>query len=144
MSDELSDKKMRVSDRLGKDYEEFRSAARNWSGVYHTFQFGSAVLAAASALLLKSEFIESPVARNDIGALFAAMATLTIVLLTSGRFKEKWEANRIAAFAVRDLQYELEKEGVKLDDVVSSLQKIGMIRNNAVLGIGNLPKLDSA
>ena len=46
-----------VGRKIAADFVEFRSDARNWSGVYHIFQFGSAALTAASALLLKSNFI---------------------------------------------------------------------------------------
>ena len=139
MSDASSLKWDRVSSRLAGDYHEFRTAARNWSGVYNTLQFGAAAMAAASALILKSEII-CAAAKNDIGASLAAAATLAIAILTSGRFKEKWEANRLAAFAVRDLQYEMEKDKVDLDAILSCLQRVGIIRNSAILGTGASPK----
>ena len=124
-----------VRNKIETDYHEFRGSAKNWSGVYNLFQYGSAVLTAVSALVLKTEFFTEITTRNDVGAALAATATLSITLLATGRFKDKWEANRIAAFAVRDLGYEIEKEGVNTDDVLASLQRIGLTRNNAIVGL---------
>ncbi len=91
-----------VRAKIREDYQEFRAAAKRWSGVYNSFQFGSAGLSAAAALVLKTGFVPEA-SRNDWGAVLAAAAALSITFLTTGRFKDKWEANRVAAFAVRDL-----------------------------------------
>jgi hypothetical protein len=113
-----------VRAKIGVDYQEFRQAAKNWSGVYHLFQFGSAVLTAAGALVLKTGLFADIATRNDVAAALATIATLSITLMATGRFKDKWEANRIAAFAVRDLGYEIEKVGAKTDDILAALQRL--------------------
>jgi hypothetical protein len=123
-----------VRTKIAEDYREFRSAAKLWSGVYNSFQFGSAGLSAAAALVLKTGFVAEG-SRNDWGAVLAAAAALCITLLTTGRFKDKWEANRIAAFAVRDLNYEIEKANANVDDILTTLQRIGLTRNNAIVGL---------
>src|SRR5690242_5036235 len=87
-----------VKNKIQADYTEFRTAARNWSGAYHFCQFGSAILSATAALVLKLETLGEIGIRNDLGASLAALAALLITILTTGRFKEKWEANRVAAF----------------------------------------------
>jgi hypothetical protein len=130
-----------VKGKIEDDYKEFRTAARNWSGVYHTFQFGSAVLSAAGALVLKTEFIATEASRNDCAAVLATFAALSITLLTTGRFKDKWEANRVAAFAVRDLAYEIEKDDANCDNVLTSLKRIGLTRNNTIVGLPTQLKL---
>lgn len=124
-----------VVDKIRADYQEFRRAARNWSGVYHTFQFGAAMLSAVAALMLKIEGVGNLQTRNDWGAALAAASTLFITLLTTGRFKDKWEANRIAAFAVRDLSYAIETTGANLDQILTDLRHIGLTRNNAIVGL---------
>ncbi len=124
-----------VTAKIQKDFQEFRGAARNWSGVYHTFQFGAAILSAVAALVLKIEGVGSLQTRNDWGAALAAASTLFITLLTTGRFKDKWEANRIAAFAVRDLGYEIETTGANLDKILTDLRHIGLTRNNTIVGL---------
>ncbi|MES3007351.1 MAG: hypothetical protein V4751_06225 [Pseudomonadota bacterium] len=131
-----------VRKKIETDYQEFRQAARNWSGVYNLFQFGSAVLTATGALVLKTELFSDISMRNDVGAALAAIATLAITLMSTGRFKDKWEANRIAAFAVRDLGYEIEKENASTDDILTGLQRIGMTRNNAIIGLSPPSKLN--
>lgn len=121
--------------KIAEDYREFRSAARLWSGAYHSLQFGSAGLSAAAALVLKTDFVAQATARNDWGAVLAASAAFCITLLTTGRFKEKWEANRIAAFAVRDLSYDMEKTNPDPDLILGALQRIGLTRNNLIVGM---------
>jgi len=128
-------KKDVVKKKIEADYREFRAAAKFWSGVYHSFQFGSAILSAVGALVLKTGVFECVESRNNAGAILATAAALSITLLTTGRFKDKWEANRIAAFAVRDLGYEIEKVGAKTDDILAALQRIGLTRNNAIVGL---------
>jgi hypothetical protein len=130
-----STQKEAVNEKIQTDYSEFRAAARYWSGAYHGCQFGSAILSAAAALVLKLETIGDLAIRNDWGAILAALAALLITILTTGRFKEKWEANRVAAFAVRDLSYQIEKNDANLDQILTSLQYIGISRNNAILGL---------
>ena len=124
-----------VRKKIEVDYHEFRQAAKNWSGLYNLFQYGSAGLTAAGALALKTGLFPEVATRNDVGAALAAIATLSITVLTTGRFKDKWEANRIAAFAVRDLGYEIEKTDAKPDDILASLQRIGLTRNNVIVGL---------
>ena len=134
--DSTSDAKADLRKNIANDYREFRSATKMWSFVWHGSQLGSAVLTALGALVLKSKIFTSDVTtQNDWGAALAAAATLLITLLTMGQFKDKWEANRIAAFAVRDLSYELEKSHANMDDILSSLQRIGLVRNNAIVGL---------
>ena len=141
-ADELSAAaKAEVKARIASDYAEYRAAARVWSCVYHSFQFGSALLSAAGAVVLKTGFIEAVASRNDWGAVLAASAALSIALLTTGRFKEKWEANRVAAFAVRDLGYEIEKQGSHTDDILTALQRVGLTRNNIIVGLPTQLKL---
>ena len=124
-----------VRTRIAIDYGEFRGAARMWSFVFHGTQFGAVVLTALSALALKTGFFLDVTTRNDWGAAMAAAATLLLTLGTTGRFKDKWEANRIAAFAVRDLSYEVEKDDANLDEILSRLQRIGLTRNNVIVGL---------
>ena len=120
---------------IDEDYREFRSAAKMWSGAYHCLQFGSAGLSAAAALVLKTDFVAEATARNDWGAALAAAAAFCITLLTTGRFKEKWEANRVAAFAVRDLNYDMKKTDPDTDLILGALQRIGLTRNNLIVGM---------
>jgi hypothetical protein len=124
-----------VAAKIRGDYQEFRRAARNWSGVYHAFQFGAAILSTVAALVLKIEGVGSLQTRNDWGAALAAAAALFITILTTGRLKDKWEANRIAAFAVRDLGYAIETTGANLDQILTDLRHIGLTRNNAIVGL---------
>jgi hypothetical protein len=129
------DPRLTVKEKIDEDYKEFREATRMWSGIYHTFQFGAAILSAAAALMLKLDGVGSLQTRNNWGAALAAASAIFITLLTSGRFKDKWEANRVAAFAVRDLNYEVETTGANPDKILTDLRQIGLTRNNAIVGL---------
>jgi len=131
-----------AQNRITEDYKEFRGNARRWSAIYNGFQFGAAILSAIAALVLKIDAIKLDV-RNDVGAGLAALSAVLIVILTTGRFKDKWQANRVAAFAVRDLSYEIAKKNADPDKILSSLQSIGLTRNNAIVGLSTtLPHQD--
>ncbi|WP_233890095.1 SLATT domain-containing protein [Paraburkholderia flagellata] len=129
--------------RIDEDYTEFRKAARWWSAAYNGFQFGAAILSALAALVLKLDVISDVNIRNDWGAGLAAASALLIAILTTGRFKDKWQANRVAAFAVRDQSYEIAKTNADPDKILSNLQDIGLTRNNAIVGLpSTLPHED--
>jgi len=129
------DQQQTVVEKIGDDYQEYREAASMWRGVYHTFQFGAAILSAVAALVLKLDGVGSLQARNNWGAALAASSAIFIALLTTGRFKDKWEANRVAAFAVRDLGYEIETTEANPDKILTELRQIGLTRNNAIVGL---------
>ncbi len=133
--EDVKNKIEKVMHKIETDYQEFRGAARWWSGAYHGFQFGGAILSAIAAIVLKIESIGSLQIRNDLGAAFAAASALLITIMTTGRFKDKWEANRIAAFAVRDLGYEIEKQEADPTQILNDLQRISLIRNNTIVGL---------
>jgi len=129
------DQRQTVVEKIEADHKEFRGAARMWSGVYHTFQFGAAILSAVAALVLKLDGVGSLQARSTWGAALAAAVAIFIALLITGRFNGKWEANRVAAFAVRDLGYEIETTEANPDKILTELRQIGLTRNNAIVGL---------
>ena len=124
-----------VSQKIAADYREFRTAARYWSIAYNASQFGAAALSAAAALVLKLDGLGAVTTRNDWGAILAAAAAVITTVLTTGRFKDKWEANRIAAFAVRDLSYQIAKSTANTDEILTQLQRVGLKRNDAIVGL---------
>jgi hypothetical protein len=75
--------------------------------------------------MLKLDGVGSLQTRNNWGAALAATSAVFITLLTTGRLKDKWEANRVAAFAVRDLGYEIETTGANPDKILTDLGQIG-------------------
>lgn len=139
MPDALAEVRLKIE----TDYQEFRGAARKWSWSYYGFQVGTALLTALSALIIKLDYFKGGAYVTDFAAIFSTMATFGIAWSASTRFKEKWIANRVAAFAVRDLSYAIEKTNANADDILTKLQIIGLTRNNEILGL-NLPdKLDA-
>jgi hypothetical protein len=124
-----------VRKRIDEDYDDYCKNARKWSWVYHGFQFGGAILSAMAALVLKTESIGSVQSRNDFGALIAALSALVITILITGRFKDKWEANLLATFAVHDLKCEIEKEGKDQNKILKKLQDINLTYKYKIFGL---------
>lgn len=90
------------------------------------------MLSAAAALILKLEGAWDLKRRNNWGA---ALAAILVTIMTSGGFQRKWEANRLAAFEVRNLQYELQKTGIQADTILQKLQRINRVRNQIIVGM---------
>jgi len=129
--------KAMVKTLVDKDFEEFRSNTRNWSFVYHLFLFGAAILSVSAALLLKLEGTLDIKKRNNWGAALAATSALLLTIMTSGGFQRKWEGNRIAAFQVRNLQFDLDKSTANRDGILERLQQINTVRNQVIVGLAD-------
>ena len=120
-----------------KAYREFRGNAVRWSAVYFGCLFGSALLSALAALILKLELLANrPHLRNDLSATLATFAALLVTLSTTGNFQQKWQANRIAAAEMENLTYELSRStaSTDIDAILSHIQKINSKRNRAIVG----------
>ncbi len=118
-------------------YNEYRTNAARWSGVYFTCIFGSAFLSASAGLILKLELLKPwPQFRNDLAATAAMLAALLITLATVGDFQRKWQANRMAAAAMESLAYELlnVKTPDGLEKVVVEIQRINETRHRMIVG----------
>lgn len=129
---------------VDKEFEDFRGYARNWSLAYHTFLFGAAALSALAALVLKLEGTVDIKKRNNWGAILAASSALMVTIMTSGGFQRKWEANRLAAFEVHNLQLELEKRTADRDGILDELKRINEIRNQSIVGVAVRPEPTAA
>jgi len=132
-----SSERNQLQNTLDHSFEEFRSNARNWSFAYHFFLFGAAILSAVAALVLKLEGTLDIKKRNNWGAALAAVSALLVTIMASGGFQRKWEANRLAAFEVRNLQLELQKSDSDHDKILERLQRINAVRNQIIVGVAS-------
>lgn len=95
-----------VARAIWDNYQETRSNASRWSGVYWGFTFAAAVLSALAGLILKFESIlPNQAVKKDVAAVFSMAAALLITLSSSGDFQRKWQANRVAAAELERLGY---------------------------------------
>lgn len=120
-----------------KTYREYRANTARWSFVYFTCIFGSAVLSAMAALILKLELLQAwPRLRNDAAATSAVVAALLITLSTTGDFQRKWHANRMAAAGMENLAYALatSKTPEQLDGIIAEIRAINDARNRGIVG----------
>ncbi len=128
-----------VARAVFQNFEETRSTAARWSGVYWGFTFAAALCSALAGLILKFEtWLTSAEAKRDIAALLSVAAALLITVSTSGDFQRKWQANRVAAAELERLAYTmLEQRGANASQHYATLGDIVQRRNLAVVGDGD-------
>lgn len=118
------------------NYNETRSNASRWSGVYWGFTFIAAMFSALAGLILKFETIlKNAEVKKDVAALLSVGAALLITISTSGDFQRKWQANRIAASELEQTAYDfLEHKGSDQHKYFSVIGNIIHKRDLAVVG----------
>ena len=119
-----------------KSYDETRSNAALWSGIYWGFTFFAAIFSALAALVLKMETLfRSEGAKKDIAATLSVAAALLVTVSTSGDFQRKWQANRVAAAELERTGYSfLENNGAEPRTYLASVGDILLRRSLAISG----------
>lgn len=126
-----------VASAILENYNETRSNAARWSGVYWGFTFLAATLSALAGLILKVESIlkDRQEMKKDIAALLAVVSALLITISTSGDFQRKWQANRVAASELERTGYAfLEKKTADPRKYFADIGNILHKRNLAIVG----------
>ncbi|MGQ0708262.1 MAG: hypothetical protein ACT4NV_00775 [Rhodoferax sp.] len=125
-----------VARALFQNYDETRSIAARWSGVYWSFTFAAAVCSALAGVILKFEtWLASAEAKKDWAAALSVTAALLITISTSGDFQRKWQANRVAAAELERLGYALlYQRGANAAQYYAAIGDVLQRRNLAVVG----------
>jgi hypothetical protein len=127
-----------VASAILDNYQEVRSIASRWSGVYWSFTFIAAIFSALAGVILKVEsiFKNKEQMKKDVAALLSVSAALLITISTSGDFQRKWQANRVAASELERTAYDF-LENNKTTEPRKYFSEIGNIlhkRNLAIVG----------
>jgi hypothetical protein len=125
-----------VRTELDKQFSDLRSYARWWSFAYHTSLAGAIVCSAGASLLIKLKSRMRAETRENWSAILAALSALLLTLLAAGGVSQKWQATRIAAFAVGNLRYELQRSSTNCDAIISQLQRIITEREQVIVQSG--------
>ncbi|MDI6793638.1 MAG: DUF4231 domain-containing protein [bacterium] len=125
-----------VARAILENYNETRSNASKWSGVYWGFTFIAATFSALAGLILKFEAIlRNAKLKKDVAALLSVGAALLIKISTSGDFQRKWQANRVAASELERTAYEfLENKAADPRNYFAAIGDAIHKRNLAVVG----------
>lgn len=137
LADQFQPETKQMGGVIVKNYREYRGNTVMWSAAYFGCLFGSALLSAMSALLLKLELLgDRPKLRNDLAASLATVAALLVTLSTTGDFQRKWNANRMAAAAMENLAYDLVRPAAatNLDAILTRIQGVNDMRNRGIVG----------
>lgn len=130
-----------IASAILTNYQETRSNAARWSGVYWGFTFIAAIFSALAGFILKVEsiFKNHQERKKDIAASLSVAAALLITLSTGGDFQRKWQANRVAASELELLGYQfLENSTTEPRKYYSLIGEILQKRNLAI--VGNMDK----
>jgi uncharacterized membrane protein len=111
------------------NFDEVRTNATLWSGVYWGLAFLSTVVSALAGVILKFEVIlTDDKVKRDVAAILSMIAAILIAISSTGDFQHKWQANRVAAAELEQLAYEFaakpdEKHATVLEFVGKTLRK---------------------
>ena len=98
----------RLRDIVVRNQREFRDNSETWAFIYFGSVFGSALLSAIAAAVIRLNFfVTSSRLSRDLGSLLAMTGSLLITFSTVGGFDSKWRANRLAAWRMEDVAYRL-------------------------------------
>ena len=92
------------------------------------------ILPALAALVLKANTISDIAVKNDIGAALAAFGAIVATAMTTGNFRKRWAASRVARTELHSLRVEVLSPNSDLAAISSDLRKIIAKYNNDVIG----------
>jgi hypothetical protein len=136
LNDLQNDEQKRIGFIIFDSYNEYRAAARNWSGVTFGSLFLSAALSACGGVILKLEFfLRNEPLKKDLAAVMAVLAALLITVSTVGGFHDRWAANRLATAKMESLAYSFISAGSKPDltSFSDQIQSIAFERNEKIV-----------
>jgi len=109
--------------------ERYNAGNKRWSRLYHWSLYGSAILSALAALVLKlrvSKKRKIQPYQTDLAALLAALSAILITVNSAGKLNQRWQTDRLAKNAIIQLKVELTNPCVaggeirkKLNDIVT-------------------------
>lgn len=142
---EQTGNRFQVANAILMNYDETRSNAARWSGVYWGFTFAAATCSALAGFIIKVEsiFKNHQSGKKDFAALLSVVAALLITISTAGDFQRKWQANRIAASELEQLGYKfLENNTTDSNQYFAKIGDILYKRNLAI--VGNVDKVQQS
>lgn len=130
------DDRAAVAGAIVRNFEEDRTNAIRWSLIYWGCVGFAAASSAIAALILKLESITMDEKRKkDTAAILSVCSAILVTLSTSGRYQEKWQANRLAAAQVERIGYQfLASDGADPRRYYAQLMDIQYDRALAIIG----------
>lgn len=116
------------------NYEEVRTNAKYWALTYWGMTFLAALLSAIAGLILKLDRLRNHRSTNDVAATLAVVSALLITIITTGDFRMKWQANRLAAAELEALGYRLLREPDRHREVLQAVENAMYRRQVAIIG----------
>jgi hypothetical protein len=88
---------------VNNKYDEYRSGAKSWSGIYHGCVFISVIAGSVATLFLKLDVLKNT-NQSDIAASLALLAAILTAITAEGGFNRKWRANRVSRSRTEQLK----------------------------------------
>jgi hypothetical protein len=112
-----------------------------WSFGYHGSLFASSILSALAALTLQLKSLHWDTnARADLAACLAALASILGIVSVSGRFAQKWRANRMTKATLEEIVIDLMDPACDPSKIRAELRDMKRIHHTAIVGEDTPPK----
>ena len=118
---------------VDKKYNEYRSGAKSWSGIYHGCLFSSIIASAVATLFLKLEILKNTY-QSDIAASLALLAAILTAMTAEGGFNRKWRANRVSRSRTEQLKTDTSDPAIDGADVRKRLNEIIRQHDEVIIG----------
>src|SRR6266404_2009152 len=86
-----AEEKAELKTMVESKYDEYRSGAKSWSGIYHGCLFASIIASSVATLFLKLDFLKHT-NQSDIAASLALLAAILTAMTAEGGFNRKCRA----------------------------------------------------
>jgi hypothetical protein len=124
----MTDEKRKILlEQIEADFKHYESGRKWWSKLYHGSIYGSALLSALAALILKLDLFRRRRLRkyrNDLSAILAFMAALLMTFSGNQEFYTRWQLDRLASKSTEDLRDDFNSKCMTVDDVRAKLSEI--------------------
>lgn len=118
---------------VDKKYNEYRSGAKSWSGIYHGCLFVSIIASAVATLFLKLDFLKNPY-QSDVAASLALLAAILTGMTAEGGFNRKWRANRVSRSLTEQLKTDTSDPAIDGGYIRKRLNEIIRQHDEGIIG----------
>ena len=128
-----NEERAELTTMVERKYNEYRSGAKSWSGVYHGCLFISIIASAVATLFLKLEILKNTY-QSDIAASLALLAAILTAMTAEGGFNRKWRANRVSRSLTEQLRTDTSDPAIDGAQIRKRLNEIIRRHDEGIIG----------
>src|SRR6266404_1799368 len=128
-----AEEKAELKTMVESKYDEYRSGAKSWSGIYHGCLFASIIASSVATLFLKLEILKNTY-QSDIAASLALLAAILTAMTAEGGFNRKWRANRVSRSLTEQLRTDTSDPAIDGAQIRKRLNEIIRRHDEGIIG----------